>query len=44
MEIFDVPADPQANMGNAPHLSNIDEDFTLDKLTFNPTQYLSYSS
>jgi hypothetical protein len=43
-EVFDVPTVPQANMGNASLLPNITEDYALDELIFDPTQYLSYSS
>ncbi len=44
MEIFEVPVIPQANMGHTFPLPNINEDFALDELIFDPTQYLSYSS
>jgi hypothetical protein len=43
-EVFEVPTVPQANMDNASLLPNINEDYALDELIFDPAQYLSYSS
>ena len=43
-ETFDVPFLPTANMGQSTSPATLREDFALDDLIFDPTQYLSYSN
>ena len=43
-ETFDVPFLPTANMDQSAPATTLREDFDLDELIFNPTQYLSYSN